>query len=275
MKNLLTRVLVAIFFVPLLLLLSFLGKFYFFFFIELLIFLGLLEFSKIAKKSGAEIPVAFLIGIGLLVGLFSFFSGEKNLLGLLFLAFLLVGFYQLFRAEVEKIGLNIAFFICGIVYVSFFFSYLILIRQLPLSLGIEYKIGGLWIIFILVCVWLCDTLAYFIGVSLGKNKLLPKVSPKKSLEGAIGGVLGAILGAFLSYYLFLNFISIFHLLIISLIIGVFGQIGDFVESSFKRGAGLKESSFIIPGHGGILDRFDSLLFVSPLVYYYIKFIIYR
>lgn len=275
MKNLLTRVLVAIFFVPLLLLLSFLGKLYFFSFIELLIFLGLLEFSKIAKKSGAEIPVAFLIGIGLLVGFFSFFSGEKNLLGLLFLAFLLVGFYQLFRAEVEKIGLNIAFFICGLVYVSFFFSYLILIRQLPLSLGIEYKIGGLWIIFILASVWLCDTLAYFIGLPLGKHKLLPKVSPKKSLEGAIGGILGAILGGFLSYYLFLNFIPLFHLLIISLIIGIFGQIGDFVESSFKRGAGLKESSFIIPGHGGILDRFDSLLFVSPLVYYYIKFIIYR
>ncbi|KPL04267.1 MAG: hypothetical protein AMJ90_01400 [candidate division Zixibacteria bacterium SM23_73_2] len=275
MTNLLTRVLVAVIFVPLLLGLSFLGEFYFFIFIQVLIALGLLEFSNMAKKMGAEIPDVLFLGTGLIIGVVCFFWGDKYVLGLLFLSFLMVCIYQFFKEGVEKVGKNVAFFICGTVYVPIFFSFLLLIRQLPLSLGIDYKIGGFWVIFILICVWLCDTLAYFVGLSFGKHKLLPRVSPKKSLEGAFGGMLGAVLGGVLSFYLILNFVPFFHLLIMSLIIAVFGQIGDLVESSFKRGAKIKESSFILPGHGGILDRFDSLLFVSPLVYYYLKLIVYN
>ncbi|MDH4222274.1 MAG: phosphatidate cytidylyltransferase, partial [candidate division Zixibacteria bacterium] len=170
---------------------------------------------------------------------------------------------------------NLSSFLLGWLYVAVFFSFLILIRELPKSIGIEYRIGGFWVIFLFICLWLTDTLAYFIGAPWGKHKILPGISPKKSWEGAMGGIIGAILSAFLAKGLFLKDISLFSLIPLSILIGVFGQVGDFVESSFKRTANLKDSSHIIPGHGGILDRFDSLLFSAPLVYYYLRFVLYR
>lgn len=275
MRNLFIRILVASIFAPLLIFLAYQGRFYFLFLVEVLIFLGLFEFHSIARAKEAELPLFLLIPLGLLIGWFSFLGGEKYVLLILFLAFLSGSFYQILKNGTKKASSNIAFFILGTIYVPFFFSHLILIRQLPNYLGLEYKIGGLWVIFILVCVWFCDTLAYFIGAPLGKYQLAPNISPKKTIEGAIGGVVGALGGAIFSYYLFLNFISIKHLLLISFLIGIVGQIGDLMESSFKREVGLKDSSTIIPGHGGILDRFDSLLFVSPLVYYYLRFFIYN
>jgi len=275
MKNLFIRVLVALIFAPLLIFSAYQGRYYFLLLVEALIFLGLYEFYSIVRAKQVEISLFLLIPLGLLIGWFSFLGGEKYVLPVIFLAFLSGSFYQILKNGTEKASTNIVFFILGIIYVPFFFSHLILIRQLPNYLGLEYKIGGLWVIFILVCVWFCDTLAYFIGAPLGKHQLTPQISPKKTIEGAIGGIAGALGGAIFSHYVFLNFVSLKHLLLISFLIGTVGQIGDLVESSFKREVGLKDTSAIIPGHGGILDRFDSLLFVSPLVYYYLRFFIYR
>jgi len=162
----------------------------------------------------------------------------------------------------------------GLIYVPFLFSFLVLIRELPKVVHTDYRVGGLWMIFILFCVWLSDTLAYFIGSALGKHKLCPGISPGKSLEGFFAGLAGSVLAAILSYRIFLDFVSMRDLLILSLIIGLVGQVGDLMESSFKREANLKDSSNILPGHGGILDRFDSLLFVGPPVYFYLKFVVY-
>jgi len=127
--------------------------------------------------------------------------------------------------------------------------------------------GGNFTISMVVTVWICDSAAYTFGRLWGKQKLIERISPNKTVVGFIGG----ILGAFLSFYIMdqLGFIyqslTIFDILILSFIVGVIGQLGDFVQSMFKRDAGVKDSGKLLLGHGGVLDRFDSLIFTSPAV----------
>jgi len=274
-SNLPIRVLIAILFGPPLLVLSYLGKIYFLILILFLTLLALLELSHIFKISGIELPRIPLLAFGLLVGAVSYLDAEGTLLLVVFSSLLFAAFSQIVTKGPRKAILNIGGFMFALIYVPLLFSFLVLIRELPKGLRIDYQEGGLWIIFILLCVWLSDTLAYFIGAPLGKHKICPGISPGKSWEGFFAGVAGSALAAVFSHQIFLDFVSMRHLIILSLIIGSVGQVGDLVESSFKREANLKDSSNILPGHGGILDRFDSLLFVAPPVYFYLKFIIYR
>ncbi|MFZ3373901.1 MAG: phosphatidate cytidylyltransferase, partial [Desulfitobacteriaceae bacterium] len=140
------------------------------------------------------------------------------------------------------------------------FSYLYLLRQL------EHGITWTFLIFFLV--WATDIFAYLIGRRFGQHLLAPKISPKKTREGAWGGLLGSILVGLIFWYWMVG-TSLWHILALSLIVGLGGQIGDLFESALKRSAGIKDSGTLIPGHGGILDRCDSLILVLPLVYYYI------
>lgn len=129
--------------------------------------------------------------------------------------------------------------------------------------------GWIWIILLLTATWASDTFAYFTGRAIGKHKLAPLLSPKKTIEGAIGGVLGSVIIC----YIFAQTVQSFNtlpLLLIGVLIGVASLLGDLMESAIKRQAGVKDSGQIIPGHGGFLDRFDSILFTAPLVYYAIK-----
>jgi len=168
--------------------------------------------------------------------------------------------------------IDIAITLLGFVYVAVFFSLITLVNN---------KSHGaylLWIVFI--SSWLCDTTAYYVGSYIGKyvgkTKICPKVSPKKTLAGSIGGLLGSA-AACTIYGMYLNnvgvSIPIIHFVIIGLLCGVFCQFGDLIASSIKRYVDLKDYSNLIPGHGGILDRFDSILFSSVIVYYYITLII--
>lgn len=244
-------------------------------FVNLLIFLGLCEFSLILRHKNICISQIVLVLLGITIGISTYFFGDSFILMLLLFGVIISGLFQLTRKKFNSAVENISSFILGLIYVAVFFSFLILIREFPQKLGLEYRVGGLWIIFLFLCLWLSDTLAYFVGAPLGKHKILPVISPKKSWEGAVGGLAGAILAAFLTKSIFLKEVPLSHLLSLSVLISIFGQVGDFVESSFKRSADLKDSSNIIPGHGGILDRFDSLLFSAPLVYFYLRFILYR
>ena len=117
-----------------------------------------------------------------------------------------------------------------------------------------------------------DSFAFFVGKNLGRNKLFESVSPKKTVEGFFGGVLFSLITAFLLSY-FCDFLSLTNLIVISLIASILGTAGDLIESKFKRQAHTKDSGKIMPGHGGILDRLDSLLFVAPFVYLYIHYLI--
>ena len=130
--------------------------------------------------------------------------------------------------------------------------------------------GGLTIIAIFASIWMCDTAAYFGGLATGRHKLFVRASPNKTWEGAVWGFFGAIGTMIAAQKLYLPYLKFHHAVVIGVIIGVCGQIGDLVESLFKRDAGVKDSSTMIPGHGGVFDRFDSLIFVSPILYLYLS-----
>ena len=151
------------------------------------------------------------------------------------------------------------------VYVSVFFAHVILVRKL------EYGEYIMWFIF--VTAWLSDTLAYAVGLKFGRNKLIPSISPKKTVEGAIGGLAGSLIFnlifAIICSTAFDLQINYFAVILLALVAGAVSQFGDLAASSIKREYNLKDYSNLLPGHGGILDRFDSVLFVAPIVYYFV------
>lgn len=149
-------------------------------------------------------------------------------------------------------------------YVSFLFAHIILVRKL------SYGNYIMWFIFITA--WLSDTLAYFVGIKFGRNKLIPAISPKKTIEGSVGGLAGSVIFNILfaivcslGFNLSVNYFGVFFMAIIA---GVMSQLGDLTASAIKREYGIKDYSSFLPGHGGILDRFDSVLFVAPTIYYF-------
>ena len=174
--------------------------------------------------------------------------------------------YQLFvKKEIsykdnrQKLGLTYR-------YVIFSMCFLVL---LPFY---ENSFHPYLMISILSLIWVNDSFAFLIGKNFGKHKLFPSVSPKKTIEGFIGGLVFSLLAALLISKFNLDF-SMLNWLIISVLVSALGTTGDLVESKFKRQAGIKDSGNIMPGHGGILDRLDSLLFAAPFVYLFINYII--
>lgn len=156
----------------------------------------------------------------------------------------------------------------------------------PLSAGFMYIAGllsfqwflretdlGLKYIFLLyISVWFSDSAAYYIGTSMGKNKLSPKISPNKTVEGAFGSVFGGVLGTLLAKFIFsIPGLSMGAAILIGATMGVTAMIGDLIESMFKRDAGVKDSSSFIPGHGGILDKLDGMLVSGPVLYFIVKY----
>lgn len=133
------------------------------------------------------------------------------------------------------------------------------------------EMGFFIVLFVLLCVWATDVGAYFLGIRFGKHKLAPVISPNKSIEGSIGGMLASIIVAiiYLQFYNPINF-SISAAIVLAILISIVGQLGDLTESAYKRYFGVKDSGKILPGHGGILDRFDSMLFVMPLFQIFIN-----
>lgn len=177
------------------------------------------------------------------------------------------------RAPISNIG---SLFI-GILYAGWLFSFLVLLRSNFSGLiqvrGIPqaYEHGAYLVLYVLMMVWATDTLAYFCGKFLGKRKLCPSLSPGKTVVGAVGGLLGAILvGGIVGIWFR---IPAPHALAMGVLAGVFGQIGDLIESGLKRDLGIKDFGALLPGHGGVLDRFDSALIVTPIIFGYIVIVL--
>jgi phosphatidate cytidylyltransferase len=144
------------------------------------------------------------------------------------------------------------------VYIPVFLSFLVLIRL--------DESGAQWIFLILCIVAAGDTGAFYTGTYLGRHKLCPWVSPKKTIEGSIGGLAANVIVALVFKAMLLPSLAVLPCVVLSLVIGIAGQIGDLFASEFKREAGIKDSGTLLPGHGGFLDRLDALLFASPLAY---------
>lgn len=160
----------------------------------------------------------------------------------------------------------------GFIYVGVLFSSFVLLRGIPGRIVVGpfgMADRGAWLmLFAAMCVWATDTFAYFVGRTWGRHPLAPTLSPGKTIEGALGGLFGAM-GVGLAFGLWIH-LSASHSLIVGLIAGLAGQVGDLFESALKRELGIKDFGRIMPGHGGILDRADSLLFVIPLAYLYLR-----
>lgn len=179
--------------------------------------------------------------------------------------------------QIKKSLVTVAVTVSGVVYVAVLAGCLVGVRMMPdtLTTPLTPHLSSKLLLMFFAMVVFADTGAYYTGRLIGKHKLAPRVSPGKTIEGAVGGLIAAIGAGPLSRLLFFQEIPIVHALLLGALIGVIGPIGDLAESMLKRGAGVKDSGTLLPGHGGVLDRVDSILFCAPLLYYYSRLFISR
>lgn len=264
-----TRVIVSIIAIPLIIGGSLVGGIPFLIFTLGIALISFWEFSEMVKKK--EAYPNFVLGSIVIVSIIlNVYFKFLEFYVLFLFASIIILISELFRNKASAI-INVAVTFLGILYLGLFSSSILLIREIFSQSELLYSEGGYLIISIMIAIWICDSAAFFIGSAFGKNKLFPRVSPNKSWEGAIAGFVFAIVSMIAAKAIFLDIITLTDSIIIGTIVGTVGQIGDLVESLVKRDAGVKDSSSIIPGHGGIFDRFDSLLFTAPVVYIYLHF----
>ena len=251
------RVISALIGAPLLLVITWLGGIYLAVTILLLALLALREFLNIGKQAKLVSDTALTVFFCALWLILFLIGYTQWLLPLGIIWFIIVfARYAFYYPDISYAQASYTFL--SLVYPVALFTYLYFLRELPH--------GFLWCIYVFITVWITDTGAFLAGNTFGKRKLAPRVSPNKSIEGAIGGLLSALLaGFFFSMWTQLGSIPV--ILILSLITSIVAQTGDLFESALKRSAGVKDSGNLIPGHGGVLDRFDSFLFAIPLVYF--------
>jgi len=273
-----SRMIINVLGIPGILLLVYLGRFYFAIFITLVCLLALREFYLLCRIKG--ISPQFSVGAlaCILISLFYYRGLESTILSfswqnIVILLVLITIVFELFRNK-EKGTENIAITLGGILYIPILLGGLIALRQIDL---LDYSFGMRLTMSLFITLWVCDSAAYVFGKMWGKKKILERVSPKKTVTGCTAGLVSAILIYLLIWKLgYLESsqssvsLSILDVLILGIIVGVFGQMGDFIESLIKRDVGVKDSSNFLLGHGGVLDRFDSLIVASPLTYLYLK-----
>lgn len=224
--------------------------------------IGLHEFYAMAlpRERRGEALLAVALGT-LLAATLLFCPDARAGLGMLVAAMLALAVLFLFRyRSLETVGRDLALSAFGLCYVPLLLSHAGLLRHL--------EHGREWVFLVLLTVMASDSLAYFVGVTLGRHRLYAAISPKKSIEGAVGGLAGGVLGTLAAKLWLLPQLGPVDVLMLGLGVGAFSQIGDLVESMLKRSFGVKDSGTIVPGHGGLLDRLDSLLFAFPATYYY-------
>lgn len=242
--------------------------------------LGVMEFYKGARKNNAR-PVewAGIAAVALFVVSATTFSYNdritiSSIFSTVLTLLLILSFTaELIRREHAPI-VNVGVTVLGAIYVGWLISHLVVLRGVVLTgaikgvdvCGTKTEIGAVLVMLTFLCTWACDTGAYFVGKFLGKTKLAPKLSPNKTWEGSAGGFSGSLIVAIVAGLIIK--LPIHHAIALGAMSGILSQLGDLSESAIKREIGIKDFGSIVPGHGGILDRFDSLLFTGPAVYYY-------
>lgn len=251
MKSLFLRLVGGISILALTIFFTLKGGYFLFASVSLLSSIGLYEIRKAFVHLDIKYPFIIQILFNIIISSLAF-KGYNDYANLTFV----IAFMWIFGVAGlgSKYRLKDAMaFVFSLLYVGYIFSYLLRFEK------VEY------ILFVYICSWGCDTFAYMVGMLIGKNKLIEKVSPNKTIEGSVGGIIGAMLLTFiLTKQLSIETNIYFYILII--VASIVSQIGDLCASSIKRLAGIKDYSKIILGHGGVLDRFDSVIFVIPIVY---------
>ena len=239
------------------------------------------EFYTLSEKKGNRpfrwIGAAAAAGLVLLCTALGTFAQAAPwaMAGILFLTFtsLIVGLC-LRDADGSPLA-DASVTVAGALYVGGGLAFAVLLRELPREMTLPSDpspwLGAAFLIFPIAATWLGDSFAYFGGTRWGRRKLAPSISPKKTVVGGVTGLLGSVLAATIMAWIFTSFVPGWHvslvlMLVVGLLVGVTAQVGDLAESVLKRSAGVKDSGDLIPGHGGVLDRFDALFFTLPLAY---------
>jgi len=262
--NLSKRLLVAAIGIPALVFVAYRGGYWLYAFCILVAVLGSWELAAmlLAKNVRVGKRLATLLAI-VLVSMFQFSKFGQMGLFVLFILFMLAAVLKLIETGIVNYTSRLAMAILAAIYPGFFVSFSILIHR-------EFAPAGwVFLLFIFANTWLADTFAYAFGRWLGKRKLAPTISPGKTWVGLIASFPGGLIAAFMANPFLPNW-PIGSLIALSLIATAFGQIGDLVESAIKRDCGVKDSSSLIPGHGGVLDRFDSFVIALPAIYFAVR-----
>ena len=252
------REVVALFILPLLYLYIMKLPVIFFFFLWLLVvvicqieFYTMYRVGKVLATGGI-FSGAFL--------LWAVYSDMRDLS--LVIAFLVLGLLSLRLLMKEPTGAiqEVAPVVLGLFYLPFVLSLMIKLREVAPG----------WVIYTAGTVWGADSFAYYIGKTFGRRRLYPSVSPKKTVEGAVGSIIGGAICSILIGLLLLNGLKLLNLFLVGMIIGIASIVGDLTESMFKRDAGVKDSGTLLPGHGGVLDKMDGIIYATPIVYTFVR-----
>lgn len=275
------RTLTGVVFVPLLIALALAGGVAFLAFVALQTALGLTEFYRLMKAKGHR-PVAWLGHLAALAVLGLAYRPHTP-----FGAFLLTGSLMVLLAVAlrhpERRGIveSLSVTAFGVLYVGWLSAHFVLLRELPWLAGLAYADGMKLVLFAFLLTWSCDTGAFLVGRTFGRIRPFTRISPRKSLEGVVGGFVFAIAASVIASMTFMRpdggapWLGLAEAVAVGAVVGIGGQIGDLVESLIKRDADAGDASDLIPGHGGILDRFDSLYFGAPLVYHFLRMVVFQ
>lgn len=267
------RFLVVLFLLPIGIVAIVQGGLYFSLLMAIFIGLAAWEFTNLFKKAGFEPCVGLIVGGSLLLAILQTLYGSEYHLPALALLILLSMFRHMMSYEKgrDKAATDFAISISGILYIGFLGSHFVGMRSLDNGIW--------WILVILPSIWLADMGGYFVGKAIGKHKLSPRLSPKKTWEGYIGGIVFSLIGTPLLVLLYgklgvqaPEFITFTHQMVIAILMSVIPTLGDLGESMIKRQSGEKDSSSLLPGHGGIFDRIDSWLWGITIGYYLITLV---
>lgn len=231
------------------------------------IFIGVMEAYELLRKKGLRPSrsLGLLASLALVWMASSFAPEVRPELPLAAAVIMIMVSPLFFRREPEEMLSSAMSTLFPVFCFAYMLAYLITIRNLPGETGQDL------LLLLFICVAFCDAGAFYIGTLFGKHRMAPGISPRKSWEGAAGGLVMAVAGGLVAHIWFYTALPLFHAVILGLILGGMGVLGDLAESMLKRATASKDSSALLPGHGGVLDRVDSLIFSAPVLYYYYHF----
>lgn len=292
----LSRLLVIILTVPILIYVFLSGDITFLIFNIIVIGISMYEFYTILRNKGKGVYYKTGIMLGVSLPILIYFKHDISILfrylrifnykteiafdsgAFVIFSLMAIAILQILGSKIKNSTEELMYTLLGIIYIAFFLSYMMIIRE-------EFHNGKIMLLYTFISIWACDTLAYIVGVLIGgkifKTRLSEKISPKKSIEGFIGGILGVFISTYSFIYIYRKLfkadlfekITLNEAIILSILIALFSVLGDLFESKLKREFGVKDSGNILLGHGGFLDRFDSAMFVMPIVYYFVKYVV--
>jgi phosphatidate cytidylyltransferase len=227
------------------------------------------EYRALAHQKDVYIPLWWIVAATALIFFFTLRLPDFELPVLTLVTFILLT-WSGFRAPLDRVLPDAAYGLFGLIYIVYPLTLLPLIKA--------HEDGTGLLVFLFVCVWAGDTLALYIGKNFGRRKLAPRLSPNKTIEGSLASLMGSLLFGMGVYYLGIYLedrgytalhiaIPAWQMVLLAIVLNLAAQLGDLLESAIKRGAGVKDSGSMLPGHGGILDRIDALLLAAPVLWY--------